>query len=185
MRGGARRITIDLPGEMSRVLAGFGVCSDERAVGEQLVGIRDYLSDPSRGGAIRQAIGRAFRRRRRRGAYVPFVAVAIDDAALRDDVVAILGRAGYEVGAANDPHAALELCRARDAEVLIADAQATTREGAALAAHLRRALPELKIIALAPGAPGTAVVPGASETLPAGVDAARLLDTIERVLGAD
>lgn len=152
------------------------------------MGIRDYLSDLTRSGAIRSAIGRAFRQRRRRGDVTVRVLVVVEDGSSRKDIVATLDRAGYAVTVARGAQHALEICGSRDLDVVLADPALTDREGKSFLSVLRRRRPELTTVAVVPGpsAPGgeAASVAEANATLSAPVAAAELIDTIERVLGA-
>jgi len=150
------------------------------------VGIRDYLSDLTHSGAIRRAIGRAFRHKRRGGDVTVRVLVVVDDAQCRDDVVATLRGVNYKVIVARGSEHALDICRARDLDLVLVDAALTDREGAPLLSRMRRRWPEMTTIAIVPGAiePSEgATVPNADATFYGPIDGPGLLDTIDRALG--
>jgi DNA-binding NtrC family response regulator len=154
------------------------------------VGIRDYLTDLTRSGALRGAIGRAFRVRRR-GADVPArVLVVVLDTRLRETIVAGLRHKAYHVEAAGNVREALALCRRHDPDVALVDAEVDDRSGAELLSLLRRQRPEIATIALVQGGtsrahgPVGAAVANVDATLEMPVDTATLLDAVERALGA-
>lgn len=154
------------------------------------MGIRDYLSDLTRSGAIRGAIGRAFRKRRRGADDSARVLVVVRDAALRDAIVAALRHPAYAVRTAPSAREALALMRSHDPDVVLVDvAQPADGEGELLPI-LRRRRPEAATIALVPrlaGGPGTEAgrVAEADATLHMPFDGPTLIDAVERVLGAD
>jgi len=150
------------------------------------VGIRDYLSDLTDSGAIRRAIGRAFRHKRRRGDVKVRVLVVVDDEPYRNDIVATLGRGDYAVSVAHGSEQALDICRSHDPDVVLVDATLTDREGSSLLLRMRRQWPELTTVAIVHAAvePSEgATVTGADATLHGPIDATNLLDTIERAIG--
>ena len=149
------------------------------------MGIRDYLGELTRSGTFRQAIRRAFRQRR--GGSKVRVLVAVDDAASRGDVVAILGRRAYAVTVASGSEHAIELCRSREFDVALVDARPTLHDETDLLAVLRRNWPDLATIAVIPsvGASATRHEAVAGAVLESPIDGATLLDTVERALGAE
>lgn len=151
------------------------------------MGIRDYLTDLTSSGAIRRAIGRAFRHRRRGGDPTVRVLLAIEDGSSRADILATLGRRGYAVTVASGAKHALELCRTRDLDVVLLDPTLVDERGMSLASGLRRSWPELTTVAVVPPALASeaedATVAQADATVRAPFGEAELLEAIERALG--
>ena len=152
------------------------------------MGIRDYLSDLTRSGAIRGAIGRAFRKRRRGADDSVRVLVVVSDPALRDAIVAALRHPAYAVQATS-AREALPLCASHDPDVVLVDVAQPSHGEAELLSTLRRQRPATATIALVPRLPGapagdSSLVADADATVHTPFDTPTLLDTLERVLGA-
>lgn len=154
------------------------------------MGIRDYLFDLTRSGAIRGAIGRAFRKRRRGADDSARVLVVVRDAAMRDAVVAALRHPAYAVQVARSAREALALTRSHDPDVVLVEVLQSADGEGDLLPILRRQRPEAATIALVPRLAGVSAgeagrVAEADATVHMPFDASMLVDAVERVLGAD
>jgi len=154
------------------------------------LGIRDYLSDLTRSGAIRGAIGRAFRKRRRGADDGARVLVVVHETAMREAIAAVLPHPAYTVATTGSAGEALALCASHDPDIVVVDLSQAAQEEADLLSILRRQRPGTATIALVPrstGLPGgdAGRVAEADATVHTPFDASTLLDAVERVLGAD
>jgi len=114
------------------------------------------------------------------------ILVVDDDGEMRDAVAQILRGAGYEVELADDGNTAIEMQRARPADVLITDVFMPSRDGLETIQYFRDRYPELGIIAMTGGSPTgrideylrVAQVAGANTTLRKPFAAQALLDSV-------
>ena len=114
------------------------------------------------------------------------VLVVDDDPQMRESVARILAGAGYAVEVAVDGDQAIEVQRARPAEVLITDVFMPSRDGLETIQFFRDAYPEVAIIAMTGGSPTgrsddylmVAGVAGARATLRKPFGAQTLLDSL-------
>jgi CheY-like chemotaxis protein len=74
-----------------------------------------------------------------------------DDADLRDDVIAILARAGFKIVGASNGREALELCLHSPPDLVITDLVMPEMDGIELIRSLRKIMPELPVIAVSGG----------------------------------
>jgi DNA-binding response OmpR family regulator len=122
---------------------------------------------------------------------MPSILLIEDDDLFRDALALALGEHGYTVTQACDGEEGLRLFRREPADLVLTDIVMPRKEGIALVTELRRAYPELGIIAmsggLARGAPlylKMASAFGANRTLPKPFEFTVLLTLIEEVLTA-
>ena len=114
------------------------------------------------------------------------VLVVDDDPEMREAMARILGAAGYAVELAADGDQAIEVQRARPAEVLITDVFMPSRDGLETIQYFRMEYPDLGIIAMTGGSPTgrvdeylkVAKVAGANATLRKPFAAQALLDSV-------
>lgn len=114
------------------------------------------------------------------------VLVVDDDPEMREAMARILGGAGYAVELAADGDQAIEVQRARPAEVLITDVFMPSRDGLETIQFFRATYPDIGIIAMTGGSPTgrseeylkVAEVAGANATLRKPFAAQALLDHI-------
>ena len=112
--------------------------------------------------------------------------VVDDDPEMRDSVASVLAGAGYAVEVAKDGEQAIEVQRARPADVLITDVFMPSRNGLETIQHFRAAYPQMRIIAMTGGSPtgrvdeylGVAEVAGADVTLRKPFPARELLESL-------
>ena len=114
------------------------------------------------------------------------VLVVDDDPEMREAMARILGAAGYAVELAADGDQAIEVQRARPAEVLITDVFMPSRDGLETIQYFRIEYPDVGIIAMTGGSPTgrvdeylkVAKVAGANATLRKPFAAQALLDSV-------
>lgn len=114
------------------------------------------------------------------------VLVVDDDPEMREAMARILGAAGYAVELAADGDQAIEVQRARPAEVLITDVFMPSRDGLETIQYFRVEYPDVGIIAMTGGSPTGRVdeylkvanVAGANATLRKPFAAQALLDSV-------
>ena len=114
------------------------------------------------------------------------VLVVDDDPEMREAMARILGAAGYAVELAADGDQAIEVQRARPAEVLITDVFMPSRDGLETIQYFRMEYPDVGIIAMTGGSPTgrvdeylkVAKVAGANATLRKPFAAQALLDSV-------
>ncbi len=114
------------------------------------------------------------------------ILVVDDDSEMRDAMAHILREAGYEVELAQDGDAAIEVQRARPADVIITDVFMPTRDGLETIQYIRNEYPGVGIIAMTGGSPTgrideylrVAKVAGADATLRKPFAAKALLDSV-------
>ena len=114
------------------------------------------------------------------------VLVVDDDPEMREAMARILGAAGYAVELAADGDQAIELQRARPAEVLITDVFMPSRDGLETIQYFRMEYPDVGIIAMTGGSPTgrvdeylkVAKVAGANATLRKPFAAQALLESV-------
>jgi len=114
------------------------------------------------------------------------VLVVDDDPEMREAMARILGGAGYAVELAADGDQAIEVQRARPAEVLITDVFMPSRDGLETIQYFRVEYPDVGIIAMTGGSPTgrvdeylkVAKVAGANATLRKPFAAQALLDSV-------
>lgn len=114
------------------------------------------------------------------------VLVVDDDREMRESVARVLAVAGYVVEVAEDGAQAIEVQRARPAEVLITDVFMPTRDGLETIQFFREAWPAMPIIAMTGGSPtgktdeylSVAKVAGADVTLRKPFAAQTLLESL-------
>ncbi len=120
------------------------------------------------------------------------ILVVDDDAALRNLLVRMLKRAGYEVEEAADGRQAVRAYRASPADLVLTDMFMPEMDGMEAIMMLRREFPDVRIVVMSGGAYiGTpdilemAEQLGAARTLAKPVASADLLRTVEAVLKED
>jgi two-component system, chemotaxis family, chemotaxis protein CheY len=114
------------------------------------------------------------------------ILVVDDDAEMRESVARVLAAAGYVVEVAEDGEQAIEVQRARPAEVLITDVFMPTRDGLETIQFFRESWPAVPIIAMTGGSPTgevddylkVAKVAGAKVTLRKPFPARELLESL-------
>jgi CheY-like chemotaxis protein len=114
------------------------------------------------------------------------VLVVDDDPEMREAMARILGAAGYAVELAADGDQAIEVQRARPAEVLITDVFMPSRDGLETIQYFRVEYPDVGIIAMTGGSPTgrvdeyleVAKVAGANATLRKPFAAQALLESV-------
>ena len=114
------------------------------------------------------------------------VLVVDDDPEMREAMARILGAAGYAVELAADGDQAIEVQRARPAEVVITDVFMPSRDGLETIQYFRVEYPDVGIIAMTGGSPTgrvdeylkVAEVAGANATLRKPFAAQALLDSV-------
>ncbi|HEU4532375.1 MAG TPA: sigma-54 dependent transcriptional regulator [Steroidobacteraceae bacterium] len=116
------------------------------------------------------------------------ILVVEDDPALRDALCDTLQIAGYDVTAAADGSAALELCERTAFGVVVSDVQMRPMDGHELLAQLRGKRPDLPVVLMtAHGTIGKAVEAmrdGAADYLPKPFEAGTLIELVRRLLPA-
>ena len=116
------------------------------------------------------------------------ILVVEDDPALRDALCDTLQIAGYDVTAAADGTAALELCERTAFGVVVSDVQMRPMDGHELLAQLRGKRPDLPVVLMtAHGTIGKAVEAmrdGAADYLPKPFEAGTLIELVRRLLPA-
>lgn len=147
------------------------------------MGIRNYIMSPANVRLINSAIRRALLYVRRGGGAVIRVLVVDDDSLIREMLVRVLSRAGYEVTSAANGKEALASFEAQPVDLVITDICMPELDGLETIAELRRKAPDLRIIAISDAAgPGSylraAESFGATRTLAKPFDSQQLLDTI-------
>src|SRR5262249_29512635 len=88
---------------------------------------------------------------RKAGLSMQRIVVIDDDRAVRDVLVRILVRAGYEVVSAEDGHDGILSCREQMPALIVTDIVMPTQDGIATIIELRQFAPSIPIIAISGG----------------------------------
>jgi DNA-binding response OmpR family regulator len=117
------------------------------------------------------------------------ILVVDDDVGIRDLLTAMLEREGYEVSAAADGKEAIRLFRRNPAELIITDIIMPEQEGLKTISDLRRAHPEVRIIAISGGGQyglgeylDVATALGADQTFAKPFDRLELVKAVRKLL---
>ena len=119
------------------------------------------------------------------------ILVIDDDVLVRDTIVRILERKGYQVLVAGDGARGLRIFRSERPDLVITDIIMPEKEGLETIREIRGESPDAKIIAISGGARignmdflDVAGKLGASEIIPKPFDPAELVNIVSRCLGA-
>jgi CheY-like chemotaxis protein len=150
------------------------------------MGVRDYIMNPANVRLVNSAIHRALHYVRNGGGAVIRILVVDDDALIREMLVRVLRRAGYEMTSAANGKDALEAHEAQPVDLVITDICMPEMDGLETIAELRRQAPDLRIIAISDVAGPRSYLRaaesiGATRTLAKPFDAKLLLDTVKDI----
>jgi len=117
------------------------------------------------------------------------ILVVDDDVGIRDLLTAILEREGYEVSAAADGKEAIRLFRRNPSDLIITDIIMPEQEGLKTISDLRRAHPDVRIIAISGGGQyglgeylDVATALGADQTFAKPFDRLELVKAVRKLL---